>query len=231
LIERQPSHPPSDPLPAVAAARASSARLGPDERPVRIQLFAALLLGLVLVASGLYLWRRPHTAADGSSTPEVGSAASLLAGGDAGAITVGTTADAGTDGAVALSDPRVLVCQDRGSKRTPADQCDHLASVEQALAHAISQSAQCVPSSAGGGTIEYVADVSFSRHKVSVSMPRAGRSVHDRKVIGACASAVRGAMQGVGLDSVSHEHARYKISMTATYGAHGGQQGDNGRAP
>ena len=219
MIDRQPSHPPSDPLPAVAAARASSARLGPDDRPVRIQLFAALLLGLVLVASGLYLWRRPQSAsADGSSSPEVGSAASLGVAGDGGASAFGSAVtDAGAGAPITLSDPRVLACQDRGSKKTPADQCDHLASVEQALANAITQSAQCVPSPGAGGTIEYVADVSFSRHKVNVALPSAGRSVKDRKVVRACSTAVRGAMQGVGLDGVSHEHARYKIAVTATY--------------
>ena len=74
-----------------------------------------------------------------------------------------------------------------------------------------------MPAAAGGGTIEYVADVSFSRHKVSVSLPRAGRSVHDRKVLRACSTAVRGRSQGVALDGVDHQHARYKIAVTATY--------------
>ena len=76
---------------------------------------------------------------------------------------------------------------------------------------------EVVPGSAGGGTIEYVADVSFSRHRVNVLLPRAGRSVHDRKAIRACSTAVRGALQGVALEGMEHQHARYKIAVTATY--------------
>jgi hypothetical protein len=74
-----------------------------------------------------------------------------------------------------------------------------------------------VPPATSGATIEYVADVSFSRRRLSVTLPRAGRSVHDRKVLRACAAAVRGAMQVVSLEGVDHQHARYKFSVTATY--------------
>ena len=66
-------------------------------------------------------------------------------------------------------------------------------------------------------TIEYLADVSFSRHTLHISLPRDSRSVHDRKVVAACAAAVRGALPASSLDPLSHEHARYQISITATY--------------
>ncbi len=183
---------------------------------MRVQLVAALLLGLVLVASGLYLWRRPRAATDTTSADPAASSASpiLVAGvfpGDAGAALA--VPDAGGTSGVALSDARVLVCQDRGSKKTAPDQCDHVAPLEQALSSAISQAGSC----GSGGTIEYVADVSFARHKVSVSTPRAGRSVRDRKALRACSTAVRGAMQTVALDGIDHQHSRYKIAITATY--------------
>jgi hypothetical protein len=219
---REPSHPPSEPHPALA--RVGNLFAGED-RPVRVQLVAALLLGLVLVASGLYLWRRPRSADGSSADPAAASAAAGdTATGDAGAFAAlpvvadgGGTGGTGGGAPVALSDPRVLACHDRGSKKTAPDQCDHIARVEQALSSAITQAAACVPSAAGGGTIEYVADVSFSRHKVSVALPRAGRSVRDTKVLRACSTAVRGAMQGIPLDGVDHQHARYKIAVTATY--------------
>ena len=54
---------------------------------------------------------------------------------------------------------------------------------------------------------------------MSVSLPRAGRTVRDRKVVRACGTAVRGAVGAVALDNVDHEHARYKIALTATYRA------------
>ena len=116
-----------------------------------------------------------------------------------------------------LSEARVLACHDKGSRKTPAEQCDHVATVEQALEHAISETASCSASSTTGGTIEYVADVSFLRRKVKISLPRSGRSLHDRRVVEACGVAVREAMDAVALDSADHEHSRYKISVTATY--------------
>ena len=108
--------------------------------------------------------------------------------------------EAGARRPVTLSDPRVLGCHDRGSGKTPPDECDHLALMEKAFAHVIEQAATCVPDSASGGTIEYVADVSFARRKVRISLPRSGRSVHDRKVVRACAAAVREGMLATDLD-------------------------------
>jgi hypothetical protein len=172
------------------------------------------LLGVVLVASGLYLWRRPHTPSDslsGEVTPATSSSTATEAVGIASAV------EAGPPSSVRLSDPRILSCQDRGPRHTPADQCDHLSAVEQAISKAIEDAAACIPPSAAGGTIEYVADVSFSRHAVHIALPRAGRSYSDRKLVAACGAAVRNGIVGFGLDGVSHQHSRYKISMTATY--------------
>jgi hypothetical protein len=209
------SHPPSDPHPVVS--RSSALAFAAEERPVRVPLIAALLLGLVLVASGLYLWRRPHTPADPSAGDDPAGSAAALASGAAPAAVPPGPVDASPPSPVALSDARVLGCHDRGPKVTPADQCDHVATVEKALSAAVEQAATCVPADASGATIEYVADVSFLRRKVMVTLPRSGRSVHDRKVLHACAVAVRSAMQGVALDGVDHQHARYKIAVTATY--------------
>lgn len=221
MARREPSHPPSDPH----TVRVSGIAFGQDDRPGRLQLGAALLLGLVLVASGLYLWRRPHSSADSSADDPAAAllpSAGALAG-DAGMITGALGAEAGSPSQVALSEPRVLACQDSGSKKTPPDACDRLAPVEQALANAITQAATCVQNAGAGGTIEYVADVSFSRHQVHVSLPKAGRSMHDRKVLRSCSAAVRTGLQGLGLDSIDHQHARYKIAVTATY--HGSASG------
>jgi hypothetical protein len=191
-----------------------------QERTMRVQLAAALVVGVVFVATGLYLWRRPHVPAEGSAaegTAAEGSASASLALAAVHAGPLAAIPDAGTPSPVALSDARVLACHDRGPKKTPADQCDHVSSLEKALTDAVEQAAACMPESAGSGTIEYVADVSFLRQKVSIILPRAGRSVRDRKVLGACASAVRSGMSTVPLAGVEHQHARYRISVTATY--------------
>jgi hypothetical protein len=209
---REATHPPSDPHPALV--RGSGAAFASDDRPARAQMAAALLLGVVLVASGLYLWRRPHTPSDSASTESVAAAASATMVESTG---VTSAFDAGSSSLVRLSDARVLGCQDRGRRHTPADQCDHPKPVEQALSKAIEQAAACVPASAPAGTIEYVADVSFSRRAVRIVLPRAGRSYSDRRIVTACGAAVRNGIVGFGLDGVGHEHARYKISLTATY--------------
>ncbi|MDP9002439.1 MAG: hypothetical protein M3O46_20295 [Myxococcota bacterium] len=209
---REQSFPPSDPRPAVARGGVSSRRA--KDLSFRAQLASALGLGLVLVAGGLYLWRRPSPPADRAGTDE--ASAPVSAPFDDAGMPI-AVADAGSTSPVKLSDTRVLACQDRGPGKTPADQCDHVAPIEKALTSAVEHSAACVPDSLSGGTIEYVADVSFLRRKVSVILPRAGRSVRDLKVVTACATAVRTAMYAVVLDGVDHRHARYKISVTATY--------------
>jgi hypothetical protein len=210
MTPREPSHPPSDPRPV--RMRSSGDGFPAADRPARVQLIVTTVLGLVLVASGLYLWRRPRTTADADASA---SAASAMAVEDAHSPVAAL--DAGGPSPVTVSEPRIVGCHDKGSRKTPAEQCDHVATVEQALAQAIEQAAACGSTSTEGGTIEYLADVSFSRRKVRVSLPRMGRSLRDRKVIGACATAVREAMQTVTLDSTDHQHARYQISVTATY--------------
>ena len=214
---REPSHPPSDPQPSVLRAGRIGSLFAAEERPLRTQLAAAMLVGLVLVAAGLWLWRRPPPPPETAAPDPVAAvaASAMAVAGDAAAPTAGGVTAASAP--VALSDARVLVCQDRGRGHTPPDQCDHLGAIEQALGAAITQAAACVPPASGGGTIEYVADVSFSHHKVGLALPRAGRSVRDRKVLRACSAAVRGAFAGVPLDGVDHQHARYKIAVTATY--------------
>ena len=205
--------PPSDPRPFRVRDGSRSA-VPLDDRLMRGQLAAALLLGAGLLGSGIYLWRHPRSVAEA----EVGEAAGTSD--IAGAAPFGPprpSLEAGAAPFIALSEPRVLGCHDRGVRVTPADQCDRLSPVEKALSNAVEQSAACVPSSLSGTTIQYVADVSFSRRKVSLVLPRSGRSMHDRKVLVSCANAIRGAIATLALDGIDHEHARYKISVTATY--------------
>jgi hypothetical protein len=212
----EPSHPPSDPH---VFGRSAGDLLGSrtDDRALRVRIGAAVLVGIVLIASGLYLWRRPHAPAE-ASVDDAASAFAMAA----EAPPPAPQPDAGSS-PVAMSDARVLGCHDRGPKVTPPDQCDHVVPIEKALSTAVEQAAACVPpgpaasSGAGASTIEYVADVSFLHHRLSVTLPHAGRSVHDRKVLRACAAAVRAAMQLTALDGVEHQHAQYRISVTATY--------------
>ena len=217
---REPSHPPSEP---VSRQTASVLRSTPDagadanarnaDGPVRIQLFVALLLGLVLVATGLYLWRRPRSIPEASGTSDVtpsAASATQAVVGDAGiAAAVAAQAEAGAASGISVSEPRVLGCHDKGSKKTPAAECDHLPPIEQALAAAIEQAASCVPAAAGGGTIEYMVDVSFNRKKnaVKLVLPKGGRSMKNAKALNACKSAVGRGLHDVSTDGVTHNHA------------------------
>jgi hypothetical protein len=208
---REASHPPSEPHPSFSRSRPPLPVTPLEDRPVRVQLVVALVLGLVLVATGL-LWRRPRASAEGAAA----EGATLA---DAGAPDEGGSALAAVDAApppVSLSEVRVVGCHDRGARVTAPEDCDHLATVEQALSHAIEESVACYPATLDSATIEYLADVSFSRHRLRVSLPRSGRSTHDRKVVSACAAAVRESMH-VELDRIDHRHARYEITITATY--------------
>ncbi len=177
-----------------------------------MQLVVALALGLVLVASGLYLWRRPRVSEADVATAETGPQGAAPE--DAGAAPPAVDA---ASLSVTLADPRVIGCHDRGPKVTLAGDCDHLPAVEQALLRAIQQAAGCFPSTADGATIEYVADVSFSRRRIRVTTPRAGRSEQDKKIVAGCGVAVREAMHTLELDGLDHRHARYEIAVTASY--------------
>lgn len=199
----QASVPPSEPRPSSRASFSALDVQGPPRAP--LQLIVALLLGLVLVAIPLYLWRRPRAESIATSTAA------------ASATTRATLpVEEPEPPRVELSPAEVRECHDPGPKKTPPERCDHLVEVERALAKAIEGSADCVPSDAGG-TIRFDADVSFKRGRVRVTTPRRGRSVKDKKAVKACRAAVRKSMKGLPLRDVRHEHARYVLSVTATY--------------
>jgi hypothetical protein len=187
------------------------------DRPARIQMIVAVVLGLVLVAIPLYLWRRPRAETD----PVVGSAeakpAVVLSAAEAGVAFA--PIDAGAPPAVALSEVRVSECHDPGPKKTSAEQCDRLPQFEKSFAKAIEDAASCVPSSAGGGTIVYVADVSYARKRspINLTLPREGRTMKNAKVIAACTAAVKKNLASAQLDGGHHQHSRYKFTITATY--------------
>jgi hypothetical protein len=200
------SVPPSEPR-STSRGSFSQIDIGAADRPARLQMIVALILGLVLVAIPLYLWRRPRA-----------DAVAVASAGDAGAeLAAAPPATPATDEKPTTSDVKNLLCQDPGPKKTAPEQCDHVVDVEKAFAKAIEESASCMPKDVGGGTIIYVADVSFKRKAVNVATPTQGRTMKNVKAISACQAAVKSRLQALPLDPITHAHARYKISMTATY--------------
>lgn len=199
------SVPPSEPRSSRASFEALDAQV---DRPARLQMIVALILGLVLVAIPLYLWRRPK-----AESISVGSAT-----GDAGALpaVTGANANGGGDDKVLVGEAKTLSCHDPGPKKTAPEQCDHVTEFEKAFAKAIEESGSCVPKDAGGGTIIYVADIAYKKKSLSVTTPKDGRTLKSSKVAGNCEKVVRGKLNPA-YESLKHEHARYRLSITATY--------------
>lgn len=120
---------------------------------------------------------------------------------------------------VKLADARVLECHDPGSRRTPPEQCDHVAAFEKAFGDAILASHDCVPPDAGAGSIEYVADLSFGRRRnpITVALPRDGRSYQSAKIAKECAAGVRARLGALPVGPLPHTHSRYKVAVVASY--------------
>lgn len=175
-------------------------------------MIVALILGLVLVAIPLYLWRRPR-----AESLAVNSGAA-----DAGALPAVTAAatTGGVEEKLVIGDAKILSCHDPGPKKTPPEQCDHVADLEKAFAKSIEENASCVPRDAGGGTIIYVADVGFKKRSVAVATPKEGRTLKNPRAAASCEKAVKNrltTLTALALESMKHEHARYRLSITATY--------------
>lgn len=202
------SVPPSEPR---STSRASFSQIDLSaDRPARLQMIVALLLGLVLVAIPLYLWRRPRA-------ESIAATGTADAGADPGAAAPAPATTPADDAKPTLGEPKSVLCQDPGPKKTAPEQCDHVVEIEKAFAKAIEESATCVPKDAGGGTIQYVADVSFKKKALNVAVPKEGRTLKNAKVVAACHAAVKSKLQAVSLDPIAHTHARYKIAITASY--------------
>jgi hypothetical protein len=212
------SRAPSDPKPMPSRGGAAwGGRPGGYGSPARLQMLAVVLLGLLLVAVPLYMWRRPRSGAG-----SVSGDASMLDGDTLDApATMSDDFDASAPSGLRLTDARVLECRDPGSKRTPTEQCDALAAFTKSFSDAILAAKDCMPASAGPGSITYVADVNFSRHRapVALSLPKDGRSYKGAKVVASCATAVRSAISGVSLEAMPHIHLHYKFAVVATYPA------------
>lgn len=171
-------------------------------------MIALGVLGFVLVAVPLYLWRRPRAVPIEATGEALGATAALA---DAAAPAPSAA------GGARVSDAVVLECHDPGPNRTPPEQCGRLPGFEKAFARAVADAAACVAPGAGGGTIVYVADVSYGRPKaraVRLTLPKEGRTF--KGGVSACESAVERALKAAPLDA-DHGHSRYKLEVTATY--------------
>ena len=208
----EPSHPPSEPRPVAGKPGADA---GAD-RPIRAQLIAALLLLLVLVVVPLYLWRRPRAAATEEAPASTTSAAPATS---AAAEPPPAAAEpkVHTKDGVTVSDAKILACHDRGPKHTAPADCDRLPALEQAVVKAVLDASGCVPSDTPAGTIAFVVDASYGRHKAPLRISHARESTTiPPHIATGCVADVKKALANVALDG-SHTHARYELEVDATY--------------
>lgn len=175
-------------------------------------MIVALFLVLALVAIPLYLWRRPRA----ESIP-VNVGVSEAAGLPPVMSPAAQASPPTSDEKILVGAVKTLSCHDPGVKKTLPEQCDHVAELEIAFGRAVEDNASCVPREASGGTIIFVADVTFKKRSVVVTTPKEGRTLKSPKAAGACERVVRGALSRLPFDTLKHEHARYRIAVTATY--------------
>ncbi|RLB60259.1 MAG: hypothetical protein DRI90_14155 [Deltaproteobacteria bacterium] len=202
-------------FPAIPPSRPSPYRqLGSGgQQPVRVQMIIGLVVGLVLVAVPLYLWRRPEPASD----PD--AAAMAADGGVAtldGAVSYVPLVDASAlSGNVKLSPYKTLKCKDPGPGKTPPERCDHITFFEDALARAIRENTLCGPSTKTGATVSFVMDVSFRRKELKIYRGKSSSLPASRtKELFRC---VTRAMPTPEWGSIPHQHSRYVVNLKATY--------------
>lgn len=181
---------------------------------MRVQTIIALVAGLVIVAVPLYLWRRPAQGGRHEpATPLVDAGVGLLLD---GATPYVPLVDASTaTPPVKLTPFKTVKCQDPGPGKTPPERCDHVTFFEDALGRAIRENALCAPTADKGLSVSYVMEIDFRRQKLklyhgqSSSVPRT-----KTKDLFRC---VEKALPTPEWDTIPHQHARYVVTVTATY--------------
>lgn len=204
---------PSDP----ALRRLGIGQRGDAARPLRAQLIVVIVLGLMLLAVPLYLWRRPSIAAKapvdaGTPIPSASTEPSPLP------IFAPTSAvDAGPlePERVKLSQPRRVRCGSSPRHASDAESCEALPHFEKALADAVKSSVDCVPRSAKAGTINFVLEIDFTKKSLHV-FPGASGDWRGPKARRAT-KCVNGALQAPDWASIMHQHRYYAIAVMATF--------------
>lgn len=200
-----PSTPPSQPSPY--------RQLGSGgQQPVRVQMIIGLIVGLVLVAIPLYLWRRPEQANDEvTPEPEGSSTAAPSASSDYVPLV-----DPDEVPRVKVSPFRTIRCQDRGPGKTPPERCDHVTYFEDALTRAIRENALCAPETKTGAEISIVMDVHFRKKKFDIFRGKSSSlPASQTKELFKCLT--RAMPKSPNWSGIPHQHTRYVVNVKATY--------------
>jgi hypothetical protein len=186
---------------------------GGGERPLRAQLVVALVVGLILLAVPLYLWRRPRS--------ETGDTQAAVGPADASVVPV---RDAAPDVAAPPEKPervrlgpvqRVKCSASRAIRGQEGALCDALPFFEKALAESIIKNVACAPRLAKTGSINYVLQINFRKHWLNVFPGASGqwRGPKARRAV-AC---VERSLKKPDWDKITHQYSYYMIAIMASY--------------
>jgi len=188
------------------------------DRSVRVQMVIVLVVGLVMVAVPLYLWRRPkaEAASPGEARKPATSAEApprTLTALDNPTPAASTTAAAKMPGLL-LSEPKIIKCSSGKSKVSP-EQCDRQSYFEETLLKVIQENTSCLPEKGGSGSINFVLDVDHKAKKIKAWAGKSGSMKRaPRKKVVAC---VNKALPTPDWAQVPHQHQKYQLSVLATY--------------
>lgn len=202
---------PSDP----AFRRLGVGSAGAQARPLRAQLIVIIVLGLMLLAVPLYLWRRPSLTAKAvptaSASPSSSSRPSILP------PVIPILPDAGTldTERVKLSPVRKVRCGASARRSSELDSCESLAYFEKALADAVKASTECAPRSPKPGSINFVLEVDFTNKRLHV-FPGASGDWRGPKARRATKCVMK-ALPTPDWDTLVHQHRYYAIALMATF--------------
>ncbi len=204
-MSRYPSTPPSG-LPPFRQLGSGA------QQPVRVQMIISLVVALVLVAVPLYLWRRPQQI----DPHALQAAASASASASAGAVSYVPLAGTVTQKPkVKLFPFKTIRCVDPGPGKTPPERCDHVTYFEDAVSRSIRENVICAPSTKAGATISFVMDVDFRRKKLKLYRGKSSSLSRARsKELFRC---VKRGIPTPEWGSIPHQHARYVVSVKASY--------------
>jgi hypothetical protein len=190
---------------------------GGGDRPFRAQLIVALVVGVVLLAVPLYLWRRPSGAENAPPDAGAGPDGGGAAGSDA-AMAATAALDAGAEPErVKLGSVQRVKCGASARGGMEGSLCDRLTFFEEQLARAVRDNVDCAPKTGKEGTINYVLTVDFTGKKVHV-FPGASGSWKGPAARKSAACVKRG-LSAPDWANIPHQYKHYSLAVLATYPA------------
>jgi len=186
-----------------------------SDKPLRAQLVVVGVVGVILIAVPLYLWRqpsgRPAPTADASASASAGRLGSAPTALDAGAALAAQSAERVKLG----SAQRVKCGSSPTNARIEGSLCDALPAVEQALASAIKAAVDCAPKRKEEGSINYVVSLDFTAKRFHVFPGASGswRGPQARKAT----ECVNRAFPQPDWGAIPHQYRYYWVAMLATY--------------